>query len=165
MNLTDMLREKTEKRSLLLTQYQLPKREKILICINIHDTSIRNALLEGISVLPASFIVSGEGDTIHAKNIAYAKNITDIDASSIDALVCDSDAEKIEFYMKAGVVPIISNLNYLGKILSEFSPSRGEGNAYLYEDNNYWSAYYALIRYLENHRFPYDNRNLVKNVV
>jgi hypothetical protein len=25
--------------------------------------------------------------------------------------------------------------------------------------------YYAIIRYLENYKFPYDNRNLVKNVV
>lgn len=67
--------------------------------------------------------------------------------------------------MQLGVTPLINEKNYLGSILQEFSAGRGEGNAYLYEKGNSWSAYYALVRYLENHKFPYDNRNLVKNVL
>jgi glycogen synthase len=42
---------------------------------------------------------------------------------------------------------------------------QSEGNGYIFEKNNKWEIFYALTKYLENYKFPYDNRNLVKNVL
>jgi hypothetical protein len=83
----------------------------------------------------------------------------------IDAIMCNCEDISLEWVMKKWVVPIVNEKSYLGKILQEFHPGRAEWNAYLYEKDSHWSAYYALVRYLENHKFPYDNRNLIKNVV
>ena len=42
---------------------------------------------------------------------------------------------------------------------------KDEGNAYLYDEDNEWSVFYALARYLENYKISFDNKNLVKNVL
>jgi hypothetical protein len=123
-------------------------------------------LLVGMSILPANFIIFwNDVKKEEFKNIAYQESHENFDMTWIDAMLCSCDDITLEKIMDLWVVPIVNEKNYLGKILSEFHPGRAEGNAYLYEDNSSWSAYYALVRYLENHKFPYDNRNLVKNVV
>ena len=166
MSITDILSQKTTGREKLKDTYNLPKRSKILIVVYFSDEKISKKLLKWLEVLPANFIVCWNIDkTIEAKNIAYESDYESFDMTSIDAILCDCENLKLEKLMEVGVVPLVNDNNYLGKILQEFHPGRAEGNAYLYEKWSYWSAYYALIRYLENHKFPYDNRNLVKNVV
>lgn len=166
MNFSELTWQKTQARDTNKSTYNFPRRSKILVGIHFTQTKMTQKILSGLAILPANFIIFWDIDKqVDAKNIAYKKSHEDFDMVGIDAMLCDCDDIKLEKIMEIWVVPIVNEKNYLGKILSEFHPGRAEGNAYLYEDDSYWSAYYALIRYLENHKFPYDNRNLVKNVV
>ena len=164
MTLSDIFEQKNIARDKIKMQFDLPKRNKSVICIlmnDIQDSPLLGAMLE---VLPANFLIVSK-NKLTGKNYTSIESLSDIEKLWIDAIMTSCSDISIESYMKLGVVPIINENNYLWKILSEFSAAKGEGNAYLYEDKNFWSAYYALIRYLENMKFPYDNRNLVKNVV
>ena len=165
MNFSELLAKKNETRDELKNKYDLPKRSKILIWVHITDNKIIKKLLDGLAILPANFIIFGTDiKELEAKNISFEADIENVDMRGIDAMFCNCTDTKLEKIMETGTVPIVNEKNYLGKILQEFHPWRAEGNAYLYEQDSYWSAYYALARYLENHKFPYDNRNLVKNV-
>lgn len=165
MNFSELIEQKTQHRDTLKEKYKLPKRSKILIWVHFKEEKITKKLLDGLTILPANFIVFGEDEKNDGeKNIAFEQSHNGFDMTGLDAMLCSCDDIKLENIMEVGVVPIVNEKNYLGKILSEFHPWRAEGNAYLYEKHSFWSAYYALARYLENHKFPYDNRNLVKNV-
>lgn len=166
MTLSEVLAGKTVARDEYKSTYSLPRRSKILIAVHFTDTTMTKKILEWLEILPANFIVFWENlEKIEAKNISYSNTINSFDMQWIDAIMCNCEDVSLESAMKLWVVPIVNENNYLGKILQEFHPGRAEGNAYLYEKDSHWSAYYALVRYLENHKFPYDNRNLVKNVV
>ena len=166
MTLSEILAGKTVARDEYKSKLSLPRRSKILVAVHFSDTQITQDILAGLEILPANFIVFGKWlEKIESKNISYNDSIENFDMQWIDAIICNCTDISLETAMKKWVVPIVNENNYLGKILQEFHPWRAEGNAYLYEKDSQWSAYYALIRYLENHKFPYDNRNLVKNVV
>lgn len=165
MNFSELLAQKLQARDALKNKYNLPKRSKILVGVHFTNSKHTKKILDGLSILPANFIVFWDIEAeVNAKNICFEENHDNIDMTWIDAMLCDCDDVKLEKIMESGTVPLVNENNYLGKILQEFHPGRAEGNAYLYEQDSYWSAYYALTRYLENHKFPYDNRNLVKNV-
>lgn len=162
----DIISHKLEARDAFKAMHNLPKRSKILVGIHLHNKVLTSDIANWLNILPANFVVFWKNKwDVEEKNIVFLSSKEDFDLSTLDAIVCNCDDVKIEKAMEVGVVPIVNEKNYLGKILTEFHPGRAEGNAYLYEDTSYWSAYYALIRYLENHKFPYDNRNLVKNVL
>lgn len=165
MTFSELLEKKTLQRDIIKDTYMLPKRSKILVWVCMNDEKITKKILDGLAILPANFIVFNTSITEHEwKNIAFETDYTKVDMIGMDGMLCSCDDIKLEKIMELGVTPLVNENSYLGKILTEFHPGRAEGNAYLYQKGSYWSAYYALIRYLENHKFPYDNRNLVKNV-
>lgn len=165
MNISELLAKKTKAQDTLKSLYRFPKRTKILVAVNFSDIKLTEFLLPGLAVLPVNFLIFWDiKNILDVKNITYIREKKDFDLMWVDAILGNCETINIEKNMRTWVVPIINKNNYLKKILSEFQPVRGEGNAYLYDDNSAWSAYYALIRYIENHNFPYDNRNLVKNV-
>ncbi|MDA9128902.1 hypothetical protein N9J72_00300 [Candidatus Gracilibacteria bacterium] len=167
MSLTDIISQKNLVKDEIKEKYHLPKRSKILVAVCFSDTKLTQNILQGLAILPANFVIFGFQEEVEckAKNISFEKERKTFDMTGLDAVLGDCPDMKLEKLMEVGVVPLVSDKNYLGKILQEFHPGKAEGNAYLYEKGSYWSAYYALIRYLENHKFPYDNKNLVKNVV
>ena len=166
MNLSETLIKKTDMRDAYKEKYNLPKRSKILIALCCKDTKIIKKIQKGLAVLPANFIIFWKvEEQVEAKNVAYESDYLSFDMMGVDAVINDGEGMKIEKSMSVWVVPILPEKNYLGKILSEFHAGRGEGNAFLFEQDSPWSMYYALVRYIENHKFPYDNRNLVKNTL
>ena len=166
MSITDIISKKTEHRDALKLKYDLPKRSKILVGVYFSNEKLSKKILDGLEILPANFVIFDyKFEKEERKNIAFEKTHKGFDMEGIDAILCDCEDIKLEKLMETGVVPLVNENNYLWKILQEFHPGRAEWNAYLYEKWSHWSAYYALVRYLENHKFPYDNRNLVKNVV
>ncbi|MBF0913876.1 hypothetical protein HXK64_02895 [Candidatus Gracilibacteria bacterium] len=80
-------------------------------------------------------------------------------------MICDKEASSLKKYLEKGVTPIISKNNPLKSILKEFDPAKNIGNSFLFESENKWQIFYSLVRYLENYKFPFDNRNLVKNIL
>lgn len=166
MTFSEILAQKTLKRDEYKSKFSLPRRSKILIALHFTDDTISNQIIDGLETLPANFIIFGKNiEKKEFKNVTYQNSQEDFDMTGVDAILCNCHEAKLVEIMKQWVVPIVNENNYLGKILTEFHPGRAEGNAYLYQKDSSWSAYYALVRYLENHKFPYDNRNLVKNVV
>ncbi len=166
MTFSEILAKKTAVRDDYKNIYNLPKRSKILVGVHFTNKAITQELLEGFAILPANFIIFWEAVTeIEAKNIAYIDSHDSFDMTGVDAMLCDCEDVKLEKIMELWVVPLVNEKSYLWKILQEFHPGRAEWNAYLYENSSSWSAYYALVRYLENHKFPYDNKNLIKNVI
>jgi len=167
MSFSEISSSKTLARDTIKSKFSLPRRSKILVGVHFTQIEMTRNLLEWLAVLPANFVVFWleKSEVQEYKNICYSPKIEDIDTKWLDAIICDCTDVKLENFMQEWVVPIVNEKNYLWKILSEFHPGRAEGNSYLYQDSSSWSAYYWLIRYLENHKFPYDNRNLVKNVI
>ena len=55
-----------------------------------------------------------------------------------------------------GVIPIVKS----DPVLKNYSPVTESGNAFLYEKDNKWLFYSALVRALENFKFSYDWQNL-----
>jgi hypothetical protein len=167
MDYSQIAETKTKARDAIKNAHNLPRRPKILIGVTLGKEGLSEEIIAGLAILPVNFVVFSQAkiQLWDVKNIALEDSLEAIDSYGIDAILCSCKNVKLEELMKKWVVPIVNEKNYLWKILSEFSPARGEGNSYLYEEGNLWSAYYALVRYLENLKFPYDNRNLVKNVL
>jgi hypothetical protein len=63
------------------------------------------------------------------------------------------------------VVPIILKDHHITNLLSEFNAKRSQWNSFIFDNNNLCDIYYAVIRYLENYKFPFDNKTLVKNIL
>lgn len=79
-------------------------------------------------------------------------------ASNIALIFNNSNTNLVELKnsLAYGVVPVaLSN-----QILKDFDPVKEAGNAFLFEKENKWSLFAALVRALENYRFVYDWENL-----
>ena len=165
MNISELFSAKTNARDILQKTYNLPQKSKVLIGVSL-DTESTHFLLPWLKVLPVNFIIFWKEIThIDAHNISYASLKDSFDMLWIDAIFWNHMHTDIQEAMKIWIVPIIHHGNKLWNKLTEFEPIHGTGNSYLYEDASIWSSYYCLIRYIENHNFSYDNRNLVKNVI
>jgi len=121
-------------------------------------------MIDGLQHCNADFICfekSQASDNIHyLEKSEVSKHI-----SGFDFLLCTEETSNLQEYLSQGVVPIIYEKNCLSSFLQEFNPIKGEGNCFLYESQSKWSIYGALVKYLENYKFPYDNKNLVKNTI
>ena len=68
-------------------------------------------------------------------------------------------------YIEKWITPIVLRKNNISTNLTEFNPLQNEWNSFFYEELNKWSIFYSIVRYMENFKFPFDNKNLVKNVL
>jgi len=157
--------KKKEIQQKILLEFGLSKSFKLTGIVCLQNSKTLESLIDGISILPANFIVLSERTlSSSAKNIVCMKNISPELEIGLDFMVSDNETEKFDTYFKKGMVPIVPSKNYMGSLLKEFNPVKAEGNSYLYGEETHWEIFYALVRYLENAKFPYDNRNLVKNI-
>lgn len=72
------------------------------------------------------------------------------------------DSYYLEFAQK-GIVPILSFEQMNNNSLEPFDALTEKGNCFCFQENNEWDIFAALIRALENFKFSYDWRNIVKN--
>lgn len=165
MWLTEILNEKKKQAESIKNKYKLLKKNKIVWIVVIENKDILKQLLEWISILPIDLIVLSKEEFWKYDTMIYLDDISENLLYWVDFIVCDNCMPKLSDYLKKWIAPIVSKDNYLNNILSEFNPVKSEWNAFFYEANNVWSIFYAIVRYLENHKFPYDNRNLVKNIL
>lgn len=165
MGLTEILNEKKRQADSIKNKYNLLKKNKILWIIIIENKEILDSLLEWLSILPVDLIILTKEEFKKFENMIFLQDLADNLLFWIDFIVCDNCMWKLTEYLKKWIVPIVSKENYLNNILNEFNPVKSEWNAFFYNWSNSWNIFYAIVRYLENHKFPYDNRNLVKNVL
>lgn len=62
-------------------------------------------------------------------------------------------------YASVPIAPALTN------VLDDYNPNQESGNAFIFQENNVWSAYEALVRANENYRFPYDWKTICKNTL
>ncbi len=62
-----------------------------------------------------------------------------------------------------GVVPVMPNSETFG-IFENFDAQQEKGNAFLYDEENYWEFLATVIRAYENFKFPYDWSQLKKSL-
>ena len=163
MTIASILKKKKENKQKLLNSFELKDVKKSLWLIVLNKELVDDVLIDALKILPANFIiVSGEVFAWN-KNIAFSKDI--LQNSWFDFIVCDDCEDNLMKHLKDWIVPIVFSKHHIVSLLSEFNAAKVEGNAYIFENNALCDIYYAIIRYLENYKFPYDNKALVKNVL
>lgn len=166
MNLSELLEEKRKNNSLLKGNYFPKSKAKAIALVNISDKNIVDKLLEWLNVIPANFVfISNEEIKSEYQNIVFIKKYPIDIESWFDFIIADNEVDNLKNFITKWITPIISENNYLSSMLEEFNPIKVSWNSYLYKEENEWCIFYAIIRYLENYKFPYDNRNLIKNLL
>lgn len=121
-------------------------------------------LLEGVLTLPVSLYIKPELFS-QIKNLNFEERASlivceDPEKESLDmALIFE---EKYLSLIKRGVVPILdSKLAEKNNIL-EFDPLNEKGFCFVFEIKSKWSIFAALVKAVENYKFPYDWENISK---
>ncbi len=165
MSFPELLKEKKDHAAQVKTKLNLPKWNTSNGLVILSNSELTTELIEWLSTLNANFVVLSENNNSQSsKNVTVVKEISEELNSGFDFLVCDNEVSNLGKYFEKWVVPLAPKENYMSSILKEFNPMKSEGNSFLYDDENKWSIFYAITRYLENCKFPYDKKNLVKNV-
>jgi hypothetical protein len=135
--------------------------------IKLSDINLTKELIEWLKSLPACIIVYlkwAETQKISSNLVIIWKTYDQL-IIGYDFIVCDDEISNLNLYIEKWIIPIILRNNYMAAILKEFNPLRSEWNAFFYEELDKWSIFYTIVRYLENYKFPQDNKNLVKNIL
>lgn len=61
---------------------------------------------------------------------------------------------------KEGVVPITQAFD---DSIVDYNPNTESGNSFIYESNNYWEIFAAIVRACETYKFPYDWKFIVRS--
>lgn len=162
---TEVLSAKRQASERLVEKFNFSKKNKLLGLIVLSNEKVLEKFLPWIIWLWANFIVICDRKLFTKwDNIIYLQNKDGLDLDWFNFIICDNDFPNLEKLLSKWVVPIIIRDNYLSSILQEFNPMKWEWNAFIYDIYDEWSIFYALVKYVENTRFPFDNKVLVENV-
>lgn len=162
---SNIFNEKRKYSKKLQNFFRFKTNNKVLWLIIVKDKEEVNFLIEGLEILSCNFIIKTENEIQERINLIKTNQISDDLFYWADFFVTDNEMQGLNKLFSFGITPIIPNNNYLSSILKEYNPISNSWNCFIYENKNKWSMYYAIIRYLENYKFPFDNRTLVKNVL
>lgn len=159
--------KKKEKNINIRKQYWLQEKNKPLWLIKIDNKELIKDLRDWLLTLQASFIVEVKwvNNELIWKNIIVTWDIKNDDLIWFDFVVCDNNITNLDLYLKNWITPLILKDNHFCKILQEFNPLKNEWNAFFYDEENKWQIFWSIIKYMENYKFPFDNKTLVKNVL
>ena len=120
----------------------------------IENKNILQKLYFGLATLPVDFIIvwnfGKEGNDEQCKNIYVTKELRPNMLPACDFAILDEQVTDIGKYSQHAIVPIVPNKWVFSSLLSEFNPEKNTWNAYLYDEENEWSIFHSVIRYLEN---------------
>lgn len=167
MNITTILAKKKEDSLALKKTLGLLLKFKPLWLIKLSDSKLTNDLVNGLKSLPAGFVVylKDSKTEILSNNVVVTWKLDNWVLSGFDFIVCDNKIKDIDLYIKKWITPIILRENTVSSNLIEFNPLKNEWNSFFYENCNQWDIFYSIVRYMENYKFPFDNKNLVSNVL
>lgn len=165
MNFSKILKEKKDNSILIKQENSFPKKNNFLWLIKISDDKVLGKLIKWLENLECNFLVVTDSDLKSSKNIIIKKGCLNERVIWFDFVLCDNNIENLEEYIKKGITPIIFKDNYMASLLIEFDPIKNEWNSFIFNNYNEWSIFHALIRYLENSKFSFDNKNLIRNVL
>lgn len=167
MNVTTIIAEKKVNADKIKKSYWVLLKYKPIWLVVINNNEIVKQLSEGLKNIQAAFIIyNKEGNQAKInENIVVTWKIDETIVSWFDFIICDDDIVNIKKYLEKGIAPIILKESHISSLLKEFNPIKNEWNAYFYDELNSWSIFYSLVRYLENYKFSFDNKNLVNNIL
>ena len=163
MTLATILKEKRINKENILSNNNLKNNKLPVWIVRLDSSLIDNVLIDALKILPANFIIAWNSIYWDFDNIVFSNN--KIASSWFDFIISDDSETEILDYIKNWVVPIIWKSHHISSVLQEFDAWKVEWNAFIFENDALCDIYYATIRYLENYKFPYDNKALVKNVL
>lgn len=165
---TNIFNQKKEISLKLKNRYDFLRKNKCIWLIKLSDKNLIIDLRDALVNLPVSFVIEmnwlKEEEKLW-KNIVATWKVLNENLIWFDFLICDKDISCLKKYLEKWIVPIISKQNPLKTILKDFNAIKNTWNAFLYEVENKWLIFEALVRYLENYKFPFDNKNLIKNIL
>lgn len=167
MNETNIFSDKKSNSEKIKNTHYILSKGKPLWLIILSDNDLINDLIEWLKTLQSCFFIYIK-DTTEVKisdNIIVWWKIDEHLLSWYDFVICDDEINNLRKFLAKWIVPIISRKNHMSSILKEFNPLKNEWNSFFYEETNIWSIFYSTVRYLENYKFPFDNKNLVKNIL
>ena len=159
-----MLEEKRKYNGILKDELWFKKMIKPVWVILASDKIDLDALIPWLAILPCNFIISWRKIDNLPSNVACLQDWFDLHKTWLDFILTDIESD-LEAYLSVWVVPIISSGAIINYDIEEFNPLSNVWNSFLFWDSSHWGMYYALVKYLENFKFPYDNKTLVKNVL
>ncbi len=163
MIIDNIFREKKIKKDIIIKDNNLKNSKQALWLIKLDESLINQVFIDALEILPGNFIIITKNNLENKNNVIFTQNINNI--NWFDFIVCDETETDLISHLKEWIIPIIHYSHHIIKLLSEFNPKKVEWNSFIFENNAICDIYYAIIRYLENYKFPYDNKALVKNVL
>lgn len=163
----DIFKQKREYNTKLKDKYWFLKKDKSIWLVKLSDKNLIKELRDAFINLPSSFIIEIENIETEklGKNIVATWKIPENYLIGFDFIICDKNISSLKKYLERWITPIISKNNPLKSILKDFDAMKNQWNSFIYEFENKWWIFYSLVRYLENYKFPFDNKNLVKNIL
>jgi hypothetical protein len=161
------LKKKKDKAKLLKKQFGILQKYNPLWFIKIENKKLIKELRDWFLNVNAWFVLEVEWIETEKlwPNIVATWEINKSDLIWFDFLICDDNIWQIDIYTNNGIVPLIKKDNQLSKILKEFNPMKNEWNSFFFDSDNKWSIFSSIIKYMENYKFPFDNKCIVKNVL
>lgn len=141
----------TSLRRQLLKTYWIDRPVRVVIADYLDSPQIRLELIDACAVL----------------NIALLRDVPSELLAGCDAFLSDQGRihGDILSLIQKGVVPILPRKNSYGKAFSEFLPMQFTGNAFLFSEPHPIVILEQICRYMENSRYPWDRRILLKNLM
>ncbi len=158
-----------------------PKQPVLCIPTGITDAlggSLLEQVLPGLMALPVSIIIRGRGSkkygdlfTKLSSDAAHRISIINDDETNIRKMLAGSDIslfltdhdddEMLENCLRYGTVPVSLKRG----IIDNYNPVQESGNAFVYDSENPWLCFGALVRALETFKFPYDWRTIQRHAI
>jgi len=163
MTTATILKTKKQKKDSLVWKFNFKPKDKALWLIVLKEKLIDDVLFDALKILPSNFVIVSDKIVEWSDNLTFTKDI--IIDWWFDFIVCDESEDNLMKFLKDWVVPVIYKNHHISSLLSEFNAKKVEWNAFIFENDALCDIYYAMIRFLENYKFPYDHKALVKNVL
>ena len=133
-------------------------------------------LLPGLLTLPVELLVVGKGSasygslfTTLAKEHRHRVHIvpnkeddlrTMYEASDMVLFLSDPNGtDELRLCLTSGIVPV----SLPSSTLENYDPVQESGNAFLFETENVWQCYAALVRAIETYKLPFDWRTIQRH--
>lgn len=108
------------------------------------------ALITDLAEKNAQKVTVVDGSEDERRKIYAAADIILVPATSEE---CVTEARRA---MRYGAVPVMLPQPFA----EDYNPNQERGNSFVYLNESHWSLYAALMRALENFKFPYDWKNI-----
>lgn len=156
-----------------------PKRPMICIPTGMSERlggDLLKEVMPGLLSLPIEIVVLGKGSaafgtylTDLAKQHNHRLAIIPNDEAAMRKMFAASDMalfltnpdglSEVDACLRYGVVPVALK----GSKLKNYDQNQESGEAFLFEKENVWSCFAAVVRALETYRFPFDWRTIQKH--